>query len=317
MRYNRRIEKTPGSGDALPRATAPKPVEAVTEPMAKATCTVGDCGKPVVGLGLCRKHYTRQRRWGTTDDPAPTPLLGACSIDGCEKTVRSRGWCGMHLQRWYRWGTTDDPVRSETKVCRECQKALPRSNFRTTIPVCEFCYPAYMLRTHGPCSVDGCDGIVKARGLCDKHYARWLRWGTTDERERPKVLECLRCKQGSPREQFPSTKDRYCAECYPLIKQERNAKRRSRASGVERSAAALREKQRGRCAICRVHEAYAPRKRLAVDHDHRTGAIRGLLCGNCNAGLGQFKDDPDLLAAAIRYLLEHAPDDGQLPLFAA
>lgn len=75
--------------------------------------------------------------------------------------------------------------------------------------------------------------------------------------------------------------------------------------------------QDGKCAICRVAEAYAPRKRLAVDHDHRTGAIRGLLCGNCNAGLGQFKDNPDLLAAAIRYLQEHQPDDGQLHLFAA
>jgi hypothetical protein len=79
----------------------------------------------------------------------------------------------------------------------------------------------------------------------------------------------------------------------------------------------LREAQDGKCAICGVHEAYAPRKRLAVDHDHRTGAIRGLLCGNCNVGLGQFKDSPELLAAAIRYLEASAPGDGQLPLFAA
>ena len=230
---------------------------------------------------------------------------------------RGRGWCGTHLQRWYRWGTTDDPVRSETKVCRECQKALPRSNFRTAIPVCEFCYPEYMLRKHGPCKVDDCGGIVKARGLCGTHYGRWLRWGTTGERERPKMLECLKCKQVFPRELFPSAKELYCAECLPLIRQERNANRRSRASGVERSAAELRKAQDGKCAICGVREAYAPRKRLAVDHDHRTGAIRGLLCGNCNAGLGQFKDNPELLAAAVRYLQEHGPDEGQLPLFAA
>jgi hypothetical protein len=240
-----------------------------------------------------------------------------CSIKGCGQPVKSRGWCGRHLQRWYRWGTTDDPVRSETKVCRECQKALPRSNFRTAIPVCEYCYPAYMLRTHGPCKVDGCKHIIKARGWCDKHYGRWLRWGSTDTPERSKTIECLRCEQAFPREQFPSAKERYCAECYPLIKQERNANRISRASGVTRSAAELRAAQESRCAICGVHEAYAPRKRLAVDHDHRTGAIRGLLCGNCNVGLGQFKDSPELLAAASRYLEASKPGDGQLPLFAA
>ena len=174
-----------------------------------------------------------------------------------------------------------------------------------------------MLRKHGPCKADGCKGIVKAKGLCGTHYARLRRWGTTDTPERPNTADCLRCKRTFPREQFPSAKEPYCAECLPLIKQERNAKRRSRASGVECSAAELRSAQDGKCAICGVREAYAPRKRLAVDHDHRTGAIRGLLCGNCNAGLGQFKDNPELLAAAIRYLQEHGADEGQLPLFAA
>ena len=52
------------------------------------------------------------------------------------------------------------------------------------------------------------------------------------------------------------------------------------------------------CAIC--HKPCS--KALAVDHDHKTGAVRGLLCMNCNHGLGKFKDDPNLLMAAIKYL---------------
>ena len=41
---------------------------------------------------------------------------------------------------------------------------------------------------------------------------------------------------------------------------------------------------------------------LAVDHNHKTGKVRGLLCGNCNTSLGSFKDNPALLRKAIEYL---------------
>jgi hypothetical protein len=54
--------------------------------------------------------------------------------------------------------------------------------------------------------------------------------------------------------------------------------------------------QGGICAICRAPDPQH------VDHDHRTGLVRGILCFNCNGGLGQFRDDPVLLANAITYL---------------
>jgi hypothetical protein len=55
----------------------------------------------------------------------------------------------------------------------------------------------------------------------------------------------------------------------------------------------------GVCQIC----GNPPKNRpLAIDHDHQTGAIRGLLCNGCNAALGRFGDDIPGLQAAIRYL---------------
>jgi len=63
--------------------------------------------------------------------------------------------------------------------------------------------------------------------------------------------------------------------------------------------------QNGVCAICRnaeKEERNDKRKALAVDHDHVTGGIRGLLCSACNTGIGKFGDDPAILRAAADYL---------------
>jgi hypothetical protein len=63
----------------------------------------------------------------------------------------------------------------------------------------------------------------------------------------------------------------------------------------------LVEKQMNRCVICGWQWTEG-HKKLAVDHNHVTGKIRGLLCANCNAGLGQFKDNPWLLQKAAEYI---------------
>lgn len=65
---------------------------------------------------------------------------------------------------------------------------------------------------------------------------------------------------------------------------------------------ALVGQQQGLCAIC--HEK--PLKSLDIDHNHETKRVRGLLCGNCNRGLGLFKDSVLRFESAIHYL---TPED--------
>lgn len=62
--------------------------------------------------------------------------------------------------------------------------------------------------------------------------------------------------------------------------------------------------QGGRCAICHRQEAEF-KKKLHVDHDHITGAIRGLLCQQCNVGLGNFSDSCERLINAKDYLTKY------------
>jgi len=69
------------------------------------------------------------------------------------------------------------------------------------------------------------------------------------------------------------------------------------------------ESQGGVCAICGKPETSKDKRgvrKLAVDHDHATGKVRGLLCYTCNSGLGYFREDKSALASAITYLIERA-----------
>lgn len=71
---------------------------------------------------------------------------------------------------------------------------------------------------------------------------------------------------------------------------------------------ALLVKQDYKCAICGRADSGSKRtRRLAVDHDHSTGVVRGLLCDNCNRAIGLFKDDPNSLQRAASYLRTQDP----------
>jgi len=92
---------------------------------------------------------------------------------------------------------------------------------------------------------------------------------------------------------------------HPELFQRMDAQRKYGITGAQYNA--LFEEQKHKCAICGSAETARSQKtksvmKLAIDHCHKTGKVRGLLCSSCNQGLGRFKDDVDLLRKAIDYL---------------
>ena len=97
--------------------------------------------------------------------------------------------------------------------------------------------------------------------------------------------------------------DKKCVHC----KKQKDAKRvrdrtgRRKKFGVTPEAYfAWVEEVGGACEICKK----VPEQPLAIDHCHETGTVRGLLCHQCNAAIGLFKEDPERMIAAIVYLKE-------------
>jgi hypothetical protein len=87
---------------------------------------------------------------------------------------------------------------------------------------------------------------------------------------------------------------------FPEIKRNRHYKTRY---GIDiETYNLLLLQQNHSCLICGVHQKELT-KRLAIDHCHQTGKVRGLLCAKCNKGLGQFNDNPELIKRAAAYLI--------------
>ena len=154
-----------------------------------------------------------------------------------------------------------------------------------------------------PCQIPGCENPkVPGRGskLCQEHrdgaYQRKL------EGLRKTACFMPEC----PELKLPG-KFRYCAKHSAEGPQRERTqivrRKREREYGLTDSEfRALLEAQGGVCAICGNGETSKRYRTLSVDHDHETGAVRGLLCNRCNPMLGYARDDIAVLQGAIEYL---------------
>lgn len=110
---------------------------------------------------------------------------------------------------------------------------------------------------------------------------------------------CKDCRRKYEIDNYYKNKDNrpYCYE----IDKDRKLKRTYGISFAEYEK--MLNAQNGKCAICGTTST-GSRKAFHVDHDHKTGKIRGLLCSQCNTGIGNLRDDIGLLERAIEYLTE-------------
>lgn len=204
--------------------------------------------------------------------------------------------------------------------CKECRSknkkaktaAKNASKLPKTSKVCNICYTEKSLNEfYKATSYNGydyaCKECVKA---IRKERTKTL---ANTEKHKPETKWCYSCEQIKPANAFYNNKTKpsgLADECKLCAKQrnkdyaERTNYDRKRA--LKRYNMTMDEynvlftAQNNTCAICKTLPSTKP---LAVDHDHTTGKIRGLLCSNCNTALGLLYENPSIVANLLNYIL--------------
>lgn len=213
---------------------------------------------------------------------------------GRDEKITRQGYCVRCYGRFRRNGSTDlQLITNSQKGIFACiNPKCGKTGVKLTKGLCKNCYYRkwhtgnvdYKVVEKKPCAYEGCEKLAIAKGWCDTHRKRVNRRGSV-EAGRPDWW-------GS----FPSRRSR-----------SKESKLQSNFGISLEEYEALFKEQGGVCKICgepekrtdpRTGKIYA----LSVDHCHKTGKIRGLLCMAHNKAIGLFGDSVSLLRAAISYL---------------
>lgn len=176
----------------------------------------------------------------------------------------------------------------DKKQCKVCGEVKPLDAFYRT-----------------PGTRDGRRGECRACNLAEK--AR--RHSANPEPARDRVRAWREVPENL--ERTKANHERYRSDGRKKISDRRSYLKRTYGITLEAYDAKLAE-QGGVCGIC--GEEPNPAISLHVDHDHESGALRGLLCFRCNQALGALREDPVLLLAAAAYLHAHDPRGAEVRL---
>jgi len=269
---------------------------------------VGECTEckrvmTIASRGLCRTCYAA---WRQTRPPAykKSKETRVCSVEGCGQRAHGQGLCTKHLQRLRRRGTVEQgrvyEIQRPAETLQSQHDLYPTwrefKRPRNPRPVC-------------PEWKDSFDTFVKDVGgrPSPRHHLHPV--------DRPRPLgpgnfewrkALIERNEGETEQEFNTRYKRAHRETYGHAYRENTLV--ARYGVTVEQVAKMAEEQDHCCAICGTPEKEMRNgitRHLAVDHDHKTGKVRGLLCSACNTALGKFNDDPELIDRAIAYLAKH------------
>lgn len=240
-----------------------------------------NCGefKYIAAKGACRACYNRFRRNGTFEK---VKVKNVCNIKGCDNFVVANGLCDKHRKRLSKHGHTNN-----TRP-KDWGKREKHPLYKYWVDV--------VRRTSHLLSDEWFDDFWQ--------FVEDVKERPENHHIRPKVMNK---KMGG--DNFIWAKGKVIKRNPARPKSTRKSRRSIYVSRQKRIL--MYEEANYKCQICGKHESkcdpatYVATVGLCIDHCHETMKLRGVLCNNCNKGIGHLKDSIPNLEAAIKYLKKH------------
>ncbi len=253
-------------------------------------CSVENCNNVATRKGWCNAHYQRMYLYGRLDKIQGL-IKGNCIIDGCEKSIKGHGYCSAHYQLWKR-------NKKAEKLTKEKRN-----------------HPFYIIWWQRKQDKELCEKWLNftafVQDISPKPEGNFLLVKLRNEPFGPdnfKWQEHLKRKETESKKEWHARKWAARQAANPSMESERNLKRKYGLTLIQYNE--LLKSQNNVCAICgkgetSVDARVGTTKKLAVDHCHKSGKIRGLLCWRCNGTLGKIDDSLDYLKKIEAYLIKH------------